>query len=111
MDIRHMYTGDDGETHIEEWLLEDHPELTAPIPAKSIIFKRWEPGNFLDWHAEPQRQIVIAIDGEAEIGLADGSKHRFGPGQVNIAEDTTGKGHTRLVTGNKTRVVVEIRLA
>ena len=38
MDIRRMYTGDDGETHIEDWPLEDHPGLIAPMRTESIVF-------------------------------------------------------------------------
>ena len=34
------------------------------------------------------------ISGEIEIGLGDGTVHRFGPGDLRLMEDTTGRGHT-----------------
>jgi hypothetical protein len=35
MGISRMYTGGDGETHIEDWHLEFHPELTTLLAARS----------------------------------------------------------------------------
>jgi hypothetical protein len=29
-----------------------------------------------------------------EIGIGDGTKRRFGPGDVVLADDLTGRGHT-----------------
>lgn len=46
-----------------------------------------------------------------EIGLGDGSLHRFGPGEGVLAEDLTGQGHTTRVLGNETRVSITIPLA
>ena len=108
--IRRMYSGDDGESHIEEIDLDDHPELTASLGAKSIVFKKLAPGYYMDWYTGPCRQFAIAISGVAEIGLGDGSVHRFEPGQVNLVEDLTGRGHTLRVIGDEPRVMVEIPL-
>ena len=54
---------------------------------------------------------MITVSGEAEIGLGDGSVHRFGPGHVNLVEDVTGKGHTTRVVGNQPRVTATVHLA
>ncbi len=99
MDITRLYSGGDGETHIEEMTLESHPELAELQAASGIVFRSAEPGNFLDWHPAPRRQFVITISGEVEIGLGDGTVHRYGPGHVNLAEDLTGRGHTTKVVG------------
>ena len=48
----------------------------------------------------PRRQFVIILSGQLEIGLGDGSKHIFGPGDARLVEDTTGQGHTTKVHGN-----------
>ena len=77
MDIARLYTGDDGETHIEEMSLESHPALGELQKATGIVFRTAEPGSFLDWHPAPRRQFVITISGEVEIGLWDGTVHRF----------------------------------
>jgi hypothetical protein len=53
---------------------------------------------------------VITLSGEVEIGLGDGTKHRFGPGHVNLIEDLTGQGHTTRIIGNQPRVGATIPL-
>ena len=58
-----------------------------------------------------QDDDVITLEGEVEIGLGDGTTHRFGPGHVTLAEDLTGKGHTTRVVGNKRRLTATIHLA
>jgi quercetin dioxygenase-like cupin family protein len=111
MSITRLYTGTDGQTHIEELDLASHPELTTLQAAKGIVFRTTQPGYFSDWHNAPRRQFVITLSGEVEIGLGDGSIHRFGAGHVTLAEDLTGKGHTTRVVGNQPRMTATIPLA
>ena len=106
-----LYTGKDGQTHIEEQDLATHPELTTLQAAKGIVFRMTKPGYFSDWHNAPRRQFVITLTGEVEIGLADGTKHRYGPGHVTLAEDLTGTGHTTRVVGDQPRLSATIPLA
>jgi len=54
---------------------------------------------------------VITLEGQAEIGLGDGTKRIFNPGDVLLADDLTGKGHTTGVYGNISRVSIAIPLA
>jgi hypothetical protein len=111
MEISRLYTGDDGQTHIQQMALETHPELGTLQKAVGIQFRSMPAGHFLDWHPAPRRQFVITISGEVEIGLGDGTIHRFGAGHVNLAEDLTGQGHTTRVVGNVPRVTATIPLA
>jgi quercetin dioxygenase-like cupin family protein len=104
-----MYTGPDGKTHIEELAL-DGPVLSAVLDAEAISFRSMPPGHFIDWHPAPRRQFVITLSGEVEIGLEDGSLHRYGPGHVALAEDLTGKGHTTRVVGATPRLTATIPL-
>jgi hypothetical protein len=106
-----LYTGKDGLTHIEEMDLATHPELATLQAAKGVVFRTTKAGHFSDWHNAPRRQFVITLAGEVEIGLADGSVHRYGAGHVTLAEDLTGKGHTTRVVGNQPRLSVTIPLA
>ena len=110
MAIVRLYTGDDGESHFEELTLESHPELTSLQPAQGIVFRMYEPGYFSDWHHAPRRQFVFTLSGEMEIGLGDGTTRRFGPGDVLLAEDLTGRGHTTRVVGDQVRVSVSVPL-
>ena len=53
MPIARLYTGDDGQTHIEELNLESHPELADMQSTAGIVFRRVESGYFSDWHCAP----------------------------------------------------------
>ena len=111
MSIYRMYTGDDGQTHIEETTLAAHPELTEAVKATSITFRENETGRFIDWHPAPRRQYVICISGGIEIGLGDGSTHVFGPGDARLVEDTTGQGHTTKTIGDGPGITCTVPLA
>jgi quercetin dioxygenase-like cupin family protein len=108
MQITRLFTGPDDQTHIEWITIEDHPELAEPGPATGIFFRVTPPGHFIDWHTAPRRQYVITVQGQVEIGLGDGSVHRFGAGHVTLAEDLTGQGHTTRVVGDQPRITVTV---
>ena len=86
MQVVRIYSGDDGESHFEEIDLPyeaiSGAERTALQSASSIHFRRYQPGNFLDFHVAPRRQYVITLAGQAEIGLGDGTKRIFNAGDV-----------------------------
>jgi hypothetical protein len=111
MGITRLYTGADGQSHLEELDLASHPELTALLATKGIVFRSTNPGHFSDWHNALRWQFVITLAGEVEIGLGDGTIHRFGPGHVNLVEDLTGQGHTTRVVGNQPRMTATVHLA
>ncbi len=114
MRICRLYTGDDQQSHLEELKVKFAPgqlaEQTPLQPATGVIFTRMAPGAFVDWHNASRRQYVITLAGSVEIGLGDGSTHRFGPGEGILAEDLTGKGHTTRAVGDEARVMMIIPL-
>jgi hypothetical protein len=107
MRLFRLYTGDDQQSHLEELNMAFAPgplaEQTAVQPATGVIFTRMKPGAFAD-------QYVITLAGGVEIGLGDGSLHRFGPGEGILAEDLTGKGHTTRAIGDEQRVMMIVPL-
>ena len=105
-----LYSGDDGESHIEAIDPASHPDWNQLQNAKGIVFRASPPGYFVDWHVAPRRQYIITLSGEAEIGLADGTVHRLGAGDVNRAEDRTGHGHTTRVVSSVPRVTATVHL-
>ncbi len=115
MQVVRIYTGSDGEAHFEELELPyekiEEAERTAMQETTGIQFRRTPPGSFSDWHNAPRRQYVITLEGQMEIGLGDGTKRIFNPGDVLLADDRTGRGHTTAVYGDKTRVSISIPLA
>ena len=43
MGIFRVYSGEDGESHMEELALASHPELTALHGAKGVVFRSSHP--------------------------------------------------------------------
>ena len=110
MIITRIYTGDDGQSHMEDFDLDGHPNPESLMSVGSIAFQLHESGRFSDWHCESRRTYRITVSGEWEIGLGDGSLHRIVPGQVVLFEDLTGQGHTTRVTSSVPRVTAVITL-
>ena len=105
-----LYTGEDGQSHIETVMLAEAPAWTQGVDTTQISFQEQPAGNYLDWHPAPRRQFVIILSGRLEIGLGDGTKHVFGPGDARLVEDTTGQGHTTGVYGNQACMTATIPL-
>ena len=114
MQVVRVYTGDDGQSHFEELDLSyeavTNAETTAMRAATGIQFRRTPPGSFSDWHTAPRRQYVITLEGQVEIGIGDGTKRIFNAGDVLLADDLTGRGHTTASVGGQTRVSISIPL-
>ncbi|MFC1607838.1 hypothetical protein ACFL47_07695 [Candidatus Latescibacterota bacterium] len=103
-----VYADEQGGSHFEDMELEiTQGELgTANVPKVGISrafstskmffvtaeVKRPEHRE-ITWHTAPARQFVIWLTGKIEIETSDGEKRTFGPGDIVLAEDTTGKGH------------------
>lgn len=80
--------------------------LSALLQAGSIIFRETGADYDYDWHQAPQRQFVIMLEGAVDIELRGGATRRFGPGDILLAEDITGRGHiSRAVDGQPRRSV------
>jgi quercetin dioxygenase-like cupin family protein len=113
--IVRLYTGPDGQSHFEElspaYAAEAALVERTPLEgAEGVSFGRAQPGYFVDWHNAPRRQYVITLAGQIEIGIGDGTTRRFGAGDVMLAEDLTGRGHTTRVVSNEPRLTVTIPL-
>ena len=106
MKITRLYTGRDGHSHFEEIEVE----IEKLQSAEGIVFRRAAPGHVQDWHPAPRRQYVITLSGEGEIEIGDGTRRRFGPGDVMLADDLTGRGHITRVAGNVPRLYAMIPL-
>ncbi len=108
-----IYTGADGESYFEDLthtLTGGEFGPTAMQAAEGIFFTRQRPGNESGWHTAPRRQYVISIAGEVEIVTGDGTAMRFKAGDVLLAEDLTGHGHTTRVVGDSIRVSAMVPL-
>lgn len=106
MQITRLYTGSDGESHFDQ--------IEVPVeklqPGEGITFRQTPPAYVLDWHPAPRRQYIITLSGQAEIEIGDGTVRRFGPGDIMLADDLTGRGHISRVVGDQPRLYVQIPL-
>ena len=93
MGVYRLYAGSDGESHIEEISTEALRDLKVAGTMQVSVQER-PPGYFLDFHPAPFRRWQVGLVGRTTIGLSDGTSYTFGPGDVRLIEDTTGKGHT-----------------
>jgi uncharacterized cupin superfamily protein len=105
-----MYTDAEGKARWEEIDLARVPEWTQGLDVTQIRFGVREPGVLQDWHPAPQRQFVFIISGRLQIGFEDGSTRVFGPGDIRLVEDTTGKGHTTIALGDEPCVTATVGL-
>jgi hypothetical protein len=117
MEYVRIYADIEGRTHFEEveeaLAAVDFAPPAAPqhvsafAPASRVGFLSVPPGWFGDWHPVPCRQFLFYLAGEIEIEVGDGEVRRFGPGNVLLAEDTDGRGHTtRAVSAGPVRAAV-----
>jgi hypothetical protein len=102
-----LFTGADGLSHAERGSIKLSPvsgapatlEQSEPEKVTSSYVVRLASGFFESWHNADKRRYVIPISGRAEIEIAGGEKIYAEPGQIFLAEDLTGKGHTFRVLG------------
>lgn len=116
MKVTRLYTGEDGRSHFEDLdlpmsVVPDVGSMSPRLDAESVFFRDTTDAGpeVWDFHVAPRRQFVIHLQGVAEIEVGDGTKRRFGPGELLLADDTTGQGHiSREVEGPRTQIFVPL---
>ena len=117
MHVTRIFTGDDGESRFEDIdiPLQDLGPIGAMsklIEATGLVLRETGPDYDLDFHNAPRRQFVVMLSGgRVEIEVGDGTKRRLGPGDILLAEDTTGRGHISRAVNEQPRVSIFITLA
>jgi hypothetical protein len=115
MKFVHLYVGSDGESHFADVEISmkgagSRGQRSELMKATGISFGVTGADYDLDWHNAPHRQFVITIEGEVEITVSDGAKRRFGPGDILLADDTTGRGHISCALNNTPRKAIFVTL-
>ena len=96
MAMYRVFAGSDGESHIEELRLEDHPEFAALMNISEVRVQEFDGTRDMDFHPLPERRLIIHLSGEVEITTSDGSKQVLRAGDVRLMDDVTGRGHAHL---------------
>ena len=77
---------------LKSWIRQKAQSILAPLVVKTLVFKNDKNREDLSgWHTAPRRQWCITLSGSVEIGIGNGTVKTFGPGDVFLAEDTTGR--------------------
>src|SRR6202007_3026794 len=109
-----LWTGEDGNSHFEEGLIDLAPGargdwLSGKAGAASISFQETASGGPFAGHTAPVRQLVITLSGTLDFQTREGKHFVLNPGDILLAEDTTGGGHSwRLVDDEPWRRVYVI---
>ena len=109
--IFRIHTGEDGQSHFEDLDTEQGARAFFEVQAaNSCEFRFYEPGRFQDWHPAPRRQYVVTLSGRAEVRIGDGTFRVLNPGDVMLADDLTGQGHTTGNAGDEPWVYLTVQL-
>ena len=92
MAIYRVFSDADGQSHIEDLKLEEHPELGAMINVSEVRVQEFDGSRNMDFHPLPERRLVIHLSGEVEIGASDGAKRVLRAGDIRLMDDVTGRG-------------------
>lgn len=113
MRITRIYTGRDNQSHFEDLEIPMLPAAygndSEHVPAGGMIFRETAGDASFGFHKTARRQFMITLSGLGEVECGDGTRRRFGPGDVLLAEDTTGQGHiSRDVQGPRRRIFIPL---
>lgn len=94
-----IWTGEDQNSHFEEGRIEleagVHGDLVSgKLPVTTVSFQETSSGGTLAWHTAPVRQLVITLSGTLDFQTRGGQHFMLRPGDILLAEDTVGGGHT-----------------
>jgi hypothetical protein len=94
MSIYRIYAGADGESHMEEIHVAQHPALGALMQVAQVGIHAFPELRTMDFHLLPERGLILHVRGEVEIGVSDGHTQIFRSGDARLMEDPSGHGHT-----------------
>src|SRR5262245_40579223 len=98
-----IWTGDDQNSYFEEGVIElaagqDSEWLSANLDVATIAFQETASGGAFSWHTAPVRQLVVTLSGTLDFQTRGGQHFLLHPGDILLAEDTAGSGHSWRLT-------------
>lgn len=90
-----LWTGPDDHSLFEEGSIAlPGQALSLAARTTDILFRETAAGGALTPHQAPRRQFVLTLSGTLEFKTATGATFIIRPGDVLLAEDVTGSGHS-----------------
>jgi quercetin dioxygenase-like cupin family protein len=98
-----LWTGDDKNSHFEEGVIELKPGqrgdwLSNKLAVATVSVQETASGGAFAWHTAPVRQLVVTLSGTLDFQTRDGEHFLLHPGNILLAEDTVGSGHSWKLT-------------
>jgi quercetin dioxygenase-like cupin family protein len=116
-----VYTDERGESRFEDVELATEArqavesdlvaEISAGFDVRGAYFRRPVTEASPVPHNAPYPLFIVMLRGRCSIEASDGETREFGPGEVVLVEDTTGKGHTTRRVGDEPRLTLMLPLA
>jgi hypothetical protein len=100
-----LWTGNDGNSYFEEGVIDLNlkndrgDSLSSKCMAQTASFQETPSGGQFDWHNDPVRQLVITLTGTLDFVTRTNEHFVINPGDILLAEDRTGSGHTWKLVG------------
>lgn len=100
-----IWTDREGNSQFEEGSIDlpkgERGDTLSPVfKTTSVSFRETAPGGAFEWHPAPIRQFVLTLSGTLEFETISQKRFTIHPGDVLLAEDTTGSGHRWRLVGN-----------
>ena len=94
-----IWTGNDENSQFEEGMIDLGPATGGDLFSdESLVtttsFRETKSGGTLAWHTAPVRQLVITLSGTLEFETREGQRFQLATGDILLAEDTVGGGHS-----------------
>src|SRR5262249_53453003 len=101
-----LWTGEDGNSLFEEGFVDlaegmRGDSVGKPVPAVQISFQETRSGGSYEWHQDPVPRFVITLSGTLEFATKSGATFTTRPGDVLLAQDNSGTGHTWRLIGDE----------
>jgi quercetin dioxygenase-like cupin family protein len=101
-----LWTGSDKNSHFEDGYIDLESGtrgdlLSTKLGVSTISFQETAPGGNFAWHDAPVRQLVITLSGTLDFQTRDGEHFVLRPGDILLADDTSGSGHSWRLTDDQ----------
>ncbi len=101
-----LWSGADGASRFKEGTIVLASRVRGDVLSdnalvSSISFRETESGGTYAPHSAPTRQFVISLSGTIEVTTGSGATVVMKPGDIMLAEDTQGTGHSWRLLGTE----------
>ena len=105
-----VYPGADGESRLADVSMDQFSEIIKHIGEGPNRLNQSPSPSESDYHTASRHQYVMHLEGISEVEIADGTSKQLHPGDVLIAQDTTGHGHITRGIGDGLRISINVPL-